>query len=59
MPAIMAESVFITNTDEGKLLLDEDKLLLPSGTEGRKDQIARRIKAGVEYYFVINSTPTT
>jgi N-acetylmuramoyl-L-alanine amidase len=46
MPAVMAESVFITNTDEGKLLLNEDKKLLSLGTEGRKDQIAHRINQG-------------
>jgi N-acetylmuramoyl-L-alanine amidase len=51
MPAIMAESVFITNTDEGKLLL-------PNSTGGRQDQIAQKIKTGVENYFSNKSTPT-
>lgn len=50
MPAAMAESVFITNTDEGKLL--------SNGTGERQDQIAQRIRAGVENYFSNASTPT-
>jgi N-acetylmuramoyl-L-alanine amidase len=50
MPAVMAESVFITNTDEGKLL--------SNGTGERQDQIAQRIKVGIENYFSSVGPPT-
>ena len=46
----VAESLFITNTDEGTL---------PSnGTGGRQDEIAQRIKVGIENYFSSLGTPT-
>src|SRR5215210_2864787 len=44
MPAIIAESVFITSKDEGDLLYPE------GGT--RQDQIAQALKAGLESYFL-------
>ncbi len=45
MPAVMAETVFITNKDEGRILADPVK-----GPE-RRDQIAQHLNAGIESYF--------
>src|SRR5215207_4106800 len=44
MPAIIAESVFITSKDEGDLLYPEG--------DTRQDQIAQALKAGLESYFL-------
>ncbi len=43
MPATIAETVFITSRDEGRLLAD--------GTGSRQQQIAEALKAGIEGYF--------
>ena len=43
MPATIAETVFVTNRDEGRLLAD--------GTGARQQQIAEALKLGVEDYL--------
>ena len=44
MPATIAETVFITNEEEGKLL--------SNGTGTRQGQVAEALKAGLESYFL-------
>ncbi len=43
MPATIAETVFVTNRDEGRLLAD--------GTGARQQHILETLKAGIEDYF--------
>ena len=43
MPATIAETVFVTNRDEGRLLAD--------GSGARQQQIAEALKTGIEDYF--------
>ena len=43
MPAIIAETVFITNDREGQLLSD--------GTGTRQQQIAQALRVGIENYL--------
>ncbi|HEX6709225.1 MAG TPA: hypothetical protein VF068_02750 [Rubrobacter sp.] len=43
MPAIIAETVFITNDGEGRLLSD--------GTGDRQQQIAQALRVGIEDYL--------
>jgi N-acetylmuramoyl-L-alanine amidase len=55
MPASIAETVFITNDKEAEWLLNGRKM--PDGTTlSRQEQIAEKLKTGIESYLPLSST---
>ncbi len=60
MPAIIAETVFITNGEEGERLAEGQQILANSTSDddlqARQYQIAEALKAGIESYLFLSSS---